>query len=426
MMVHHHHALVQWLHRDHLGLVRNSRSQGGSAMASDMIHESSSSGEIGSDVWARRVERVLTRAVTEERIVGAVMLVARDGDIVYRRAVGQADREAARPMKEDTIFRIASLTKPIVSIAALSLFAQGALALDEPVTRWLPQFRPALADGTVPPITVRHLLTHTSGLGYGFFDDEAAAYDAAGVSSALDQPGLSFEENVRRLATVPLLSTPGTAFRYSLSTDLLGGIVAQAAGSSLPEVVARLITRPLGMAETSFEIPEAARLAVPYGDGQPRPIRMTDGHLVQFPGGRVRFAPSRARNPDSYPSGGGGMLGTADDYMRFLEAVRVSDPRLLDGTTFEAMKRDQIGDFARPTVIPGDGWGFGFGLAVLASKERAASPMSVGSYRWEGAYGHSFWVDPVERISALVMTNTALEGMFGKLPSEIQRAVYQR
>src|SRR5262245_55074770 len=158
---------------------------------------------------AAEVDRVIDQSLSSHSIVGAVALIALDGKVVYRRAAGLADREAGRAMRLDTLFRLASLTKPIVSTAAMILIERGQIALDDPVTRWLPTFRPALPNGDRPPITVRQLLTHTSGLNYGFLQAAGGDYHRAGISDGLDEPGRSMEDNLSRLASVPLIFRPG-------------------------------------------------------------------------------------------------------------------------------------------------------------------------------------------------------------------------
>ncbi len=367
-----------------------------------------------------RLDRALGAALSDRRIVGATVRVARDGVLVARRAVGLADREAGVAMTEATPFRIASLTKPIVSVTALGLIDRGRLSLDDTVARWLPGFTPSL-DGRAAPITVRHLLTHTSGLGYGFLEPPDGAYHAAGVSDGLDQPGLALADNLRRLASQPLRFAPGSQFLYSLSTDVLGAIIERAADAPLPAAVARAVTTPLLMSDTGFTPRDPAALATPYADGSPEPVRMHDGIHVPFAGAGARFAPSRALDPRSYPSGGAGMVGTADDFVRFLEALRTRHPfaprRLVD-----AMLRDQIAPLTSP--ILGDGWGFGLGAAILRDPQAAGVPMNPGTARWGGAYGHYWWIDPVARVSAVLLTNTAFEGMAGPTTVDVVRAVY--
>lgn len=158
---------------------------------------------------ANAIDGAIEKALREKRLVGAVVLVAQGGEIVYRRAAGMADREAGKPMACNTLFRLASVSKPIVSTAALALMARGDMRLDDPVTRWLPDFRPRLADGTVPLLTLRHLMTHTAGLSYRFFQPEGGCYARLGVSDGMDEAALSLPENVRRIASAPLLAPPG-------------------------------------------------------------------------------------------------------------------------------------------------------------------------------------------------------------------------
>jgi CubicO group peptidase (beta-lactamase class C family) len=369
---------------------------------------------------AGRVSQVLESALVESRIVGAVALVARDGEVVVRRAVGLADREEQLPMREDALFRYASLTKPIVSKVALGLLDRGVLELDAPITRWLPDFTPAFA-GAPARITVRHLLTHTSGLGYSFLEPPDGPYHAANVSDGLDQPGLAIGENLRRLRELPLKFAPGSSFLYSLSTDVLGEVMARATGESLPALVASAVSEPLGLSDIAFTARKADRLVTPYADGAPAPRRMEDGIFVPFAGAGATFAPSRAFDPASYPSGGAGLVGTAGSFLRFLEALRTRDgfaPR----RWVDAMLDDQIAPIT--STILGEGWGYGFGVAVLRDPVAASSPMNVGSVRWGGAYGHSWWIDETARISAVLCTNTAFEGMAGQIRGDFQRAVY--
>ena len=350
-----------------------------------------------------------------------MVLVAQAGTLVYGRAAGLADREAGQPMRPRAIFRLASLTKPLVSAAALRLVEEGRIGLDDPVTRWLPDFRPALPDGTRPVITVRHLLTHSAGLSYGFLEPAGSAYHRLGVSDGLDQPGLSMTENLSRLARAPLAFEPGSAWRYSVSIDVLGALLAEAAGTGLPDLVWRLVTAPLGMADTGFAVSDVARLVTPYVDGVPEPSRITDGLAVPVIEGILRFAPSRIFDPNSFASGGGGMAGTAEDFLLFLEAIRTGGAPILAPATVDRMTALQIGPRAETR---GPGWGFGFGWAVLADPAAARTPQSEGTLQWGGAYGHSWFVDPAGHLSVVALTNTAFEGMGGAFPAAVRDAVY--
>ncbi|TYR83820.1 serine hydrolase domain-containing protein, partial [Serratia marcescens] len=184
---------------------------------------------------ANAIDGAIEKALREKRLVGAVVLVAQGGEIVYRRAAGMADREAGKPMACNTLFRLASVSKPIVSTAALALMARGDMRLDDPVTRWLPDFRPRLADGTVPLLTLRHLMTHTAGLSYRFFQPEGGCYARLGVSDGMDEAAVSLPENVRRIASAPLLAPPGAEWRYSIATDVLGAVIERASGLPLAQ-----------------------------------------------------------------------------------------------------------------------------------------------------------------------------------------------
>ncbi|MBJ6761562.1 serine hydrolase [Myxococcaceae bacterium JPH2] len=375
---------------------------------------------------AARVDAAIDRAIAEKRIVGTVVLVAQDGQVVYHRAAGALDREAGRPMREDAVFRLASMTKPLVSAAALALVEQHQLELDAPITKWLPTFRPKLPDGREPVITVRNLLTHSAGLTYGFFEPGGEGpYHRAGVSDGLDASGLSLEENLRRIASVPLSYEPGTRWAYSVATDVLGAVVARAAGVPLPEAVERLVTKPLGMTDTSFLARDAARLAPAYADGRPEPTRMQqDNQVVPFGTGGVRFAPSRALDARAFPSGGAGMVGTAADYLKFLEALRRGGTPIVTAASVKELSTAQRGEEAQ---TQGPGWGFGLLSAVLVDPAKSHGPQSAGTLQWGGAYGHSWFVDAKKGLSVVAITNTAFEGMSGATgmyPSEIRDAVY--
>ncbi len=371
-----------------------------------------------------RVDQAIERAVAERRLVGCVVRIALDGATVYHAAAGLADREAGRPMREDAIFRLASVTKLLASAAAMALIERERLGLDDPVARWLPKFRPKLPDGTEAVITVRHLLTHTAGLSYGIFQPDDGPYARAGVSDGLDQPGLPMDEELRRLAGVPLFYPPGTAWGYSLAIDVLGAVLARVEDEPLPKVIERLVTAPLRMADTAFTVRDPARLAVPYVDGSP-PRRMTDPDLVPppGPGSGIRFSPSRIFDPQSFASGGAGMAGTAGDILTLCETLRQGGGKILKSETVRAMMDNQIGAL-RINTRPVPAWGFGFGGAVLVDPELAAVPQGKGTWSWGGVYGHHWYVDPANRLAVVALTNTAIEGMTGSFVGALMRAVY--
>jgi CubicO group peptidase (beta-lactamase class C family) len=373
------------------------------------------------DAARARIDAVIEQAIAEKRLVGAVVLVSRDGKLVYQSASGLADRESKRPMQIDSVFRLSSVSKPIVSAAALALVDQRKLSLDDPVTKWLPEFRPKLVSGEAPTITVRQLLTHTSGLGYKFAEKPGTAYYQARVSDGFDELRVSLDENLRRLATAPLFNRPGEAWRYSISIDVLGAVVEKASGKSLPQAVADLVTQPLGLRDTAFWAREPARLAVPYYDSKPAPARMADPHSVPFgEGGRMTYSPSRALDSKAYPSGGAGMVGTAPDVMRFLETIRAGGKPILSSATTASMMSNQIGSLMGPQP----GIGFGFGGSVVVDPTSAQTPQSRGTWQWGGIYGHSWFVDPAQKLTVVAFTNTGLEGMWGKFTTDLRDAVY--
>jgi CubicO group peptidase (beta-lactamase class C family) len=372
---------------------------------------------------ATRLDKVVDTAVAEQRLVGTVVLVARDGKVVYHRAAGLADREAGRPMREDAVFRFSSVTKPFVTAAVMKLAEDGKLNLDDPVTRWLPDFRPKLADGTEPAITLRQLLTHTSGLTYGLAETPSHPYHRLGVSDGVDAAGIGLDENLRRLGQAPLAFPPGSAWRYSLGLDVLGSVLEKATGKPLPQVVAETVTGPLGLADAGFVARDPARLTAAYYNAQPAPKRMTDNLDVSLGATAVRFAPSRATDKTAFASGGAGMVGTAGDVLTLLEAVRHGGAPILKAATVAEMTRDQVGAQA---ATQGPGWGFGYGWAVLDDPAVAKTPQGAGTLAWGGVYGHNWFVDPQARLTVVIMTNTAFEGMNGPFTKEVRDAVYGR
>ncbi|MER3008036.1 serine hydrolase domain-containing protein [Serratia nematodiphila] len=372
---------------------------------------------------ANAIDGAIEQALREKRLVGAVVLVAQGGEIVYHRAAGMADREAGKPMALNTLFRLASVSKPIVSTAALALMAQGAMRLDDPITRWLPNFRPRLADGTTPLMTLRHLMTHTAGLSYRFFQPEGGFYAQLGVSDGMDEASVSLQENVRRIACAPLLAPPGAAWRYSIATDVLGAAIEQASALPLTQAVKKWVTGPLAMTDTDFLAVDPARLAAAYADhpGEPRRLRQPD--RLPFIDGCAGFhlSPARALDPQAYASGGAGMVGSAEDFLRLLETLRQGGGQVLPAEWVTALTTNQIGDLPMP-FWPGRG--FGLGITVLKDPIAAQTPESVGTWRMGGTYGHSWFVDPVRQLSVVAFTNTALEGMSGAFVGEICQAVY--
>jgi CubicO group peptidase (beta-lactamase class C family) len=373
-----------------------------------------------------RVDDAIDRAIAERRLVGAVVLIARDGQLVYRRAAGLADRESDRLMREDAIFLLASVTKPIVAAAAMKLAEQGRIDLDAPVTRYLPQFRPRLADGSEPQITLRQLLSHTSGLSYRFLEPTGSDYDQLNVSDGFDQPGLGIDENLQRLSQAQLRFPPGQGFKYSIGLDVLGEAMARATDTPLPALIEELIAAPLAMKDTAFRIVDHKRTATPYtdgvaADGSRRPARMHDETVLPFFDGALRYAPNRLENAASYPSGGAGLAGTAGDVLSLLETLRRGGGEILQAESVATMMREHV-----PAPLEGldPGWGYGYGWAVLSDPAASGTPQSRGTIAWGGVYGHSWFVDAQRGLSVVALTNTAIEGMEGEFTFDLRDAVY--
>lgn len=367
-----------------------------------------------------RLDRTIERALEEKRIVGTVVLVAKGGDIIYSRTAGLADREAGRSLRENDIFLLASVAKPITTVTALRLIEKGRIGVGDSVRRWLPEFEPRLADGRVPEITIHHLLTHSAGLTYVFIEPDDGPYHRLQISSGVDHNDANLDEIVRRISAAPLSYEPGTGWGYSMAIDVLGAVIEKATRQPLPQAVSELVLNPLGMRDTGFAIIDPSRLVVHYADAKPEPRRMTGDDHADFFGRPVAFSPARLLDPKAYPSGGAGMAGTASDVLTFLEAVRTGE--LLQPETRSAMFKVQA-----PTngqTPDGPGWDFGYGGAVLVDPKAAGTPQPPGTLTWNGAYGHKWFIDPANELTVLALTNTAFEGMVGRYTVEIRNAVY--
>jgi CubicO group peptidase (beta-lactamase class C family) len=296
----------------------------------------------------------------------------------------------------------------------------GLLGLDRPVTDWLPDFRPKMPDGRTPEILLRHLLTHTAGLGYASVGADDA-YRAAGVSGGLSESGLKMEENLRRIASVPLFYEPGTAWRYSVAIDVLGAVIAKAHGGTLGDAVAALVTGPLDMPDTGFTVTDKQRLAAAYGDDDEEPVLMGHPHeITTGPGAGLIFSPGRVFDTESFHSGGAGMVGTGPDFLKFLETIRKGGAPVLKPKTTAGALRNHVGDLREKDAA---GVGFGTISAVVTDPARAEVPYSAGTARWGGVYGHNWFVDPNAGISAVSLTNTAVEGCMGRFPVDVARAI---
>jgi CubicO group peptidase (beta-lactamase class C family) len=364
-----------------------------------------------------RLDDWMKRYVDAGKLPGMMTAIARRGEVVDWRMYGHADVEAGRKLADDTIFRIYSMTKPITSVGIMMLFERGLFQLADPIHRWLPAFKDMQVykggdakswqgEPAKEPITFRHLLTHTSGLSYGFIADSPVAPIYAANKVEFNPGRGSLAAMVDRLATMPLLCEPGAEWNYSNATDVLGRLIEVISGESLPDYFEKHILGPLGMTDTAFHVAEdkAGRFAALY-----EPTEAKDGiRLIDAPG------KSHYLKPPETPSGGGGLAGTIGDYMRFALMMankgELDGVRLLGRKTVEYMTGNHLGgDMAamgqpRFSEVSYEGIGFGLGFSVALDPAKAQVIGSPGEYGWGGAASTSYWHDPVEQISCVFMT----------------------
>jgi CubicO group peptidase (beta-lactamase class C family) len=368
----------------------------------------------------QRLEAFTRQAVEEKRMAGAVTMVARRGQVVHLKAVGMMDREAGKPMQTDTIFRIASMTKPVTSVAAMILYEEGQLLLDDPLGKYLPEFKQpkvlvldSSGNGDAPghatvsakrEITVRHLLTHTSGLTYQWNEHLGPMYKEAGITHGLLQDDGTLAEKMKRLAGLPLLNQPGEEWEYGLSVDVLGRLVEVVSGKTLEAFFRERIFRPLGMKDTHFFPPKEklGRLAAVYqrvDEGNLK--RVADEPIVN--GSFVYCVDYPYHGAGRYYSGGGGLCSTTPDYMRFCQMLlnggELNGARVLSRKTVELMTTNQIGEL---TIPPGQKFGLGF--SILTDPGKVNFNASVGSYGWGGFFTTAFLIDPKEELIVISMT----------------------
>lgn len=362
------------------------------------------------------LDGVIDRALAEGRIAGTVVIVMQNGKTVYERYAGKADIAAKTPVRPDTIFRLASVSKSYATAAALRLVEQGKLGLDDPVTKYLPDFKPKLADGTSPTITIRQLLSHSAGLGTSFAKpDEDPARRARSTHISLD-------ERIRQISDAGLTYAPGKGWTYSTGLDVIGSVIEKITKKPFGAAMRELVTGPLGLKDTGFLVTDPTRLAVAYRNSPEGPKVIVDNEAVDFKGqGTVSFVPSSVLDPTVFPSGTGGMVGTGPEFVRFLETIRAGGKTFLHRATVAQMLTNQVG--AYPTLM-GPGWGFGLGGALLVDKKTSHTPQSVGTLSWGGAYGNSFFIDPKQGLTVIAFSNTAPEGDSGPFVNEIRDAAY--
>jgi CubicO group peptidase (beta-lactamase class C family) len=388
--------------------------------AAQGIPKAASPEEVGFvETRLKRLAERLNEGVKNNELPGAVVLIARNGRVAMFDSFGYRDKDAKVPMTNDTIFRIASMTKPIISVAAMTLVEEGKITLADPVARYIPAFantkvavQKKNADGTVEtklepqarPMTLQDLMRHTSGLTTGALGTNQIKQSY--LDMKVNDPNQTLAEMADKLAKLALLYQPGTTFEYSMSTDVLGRVIEVASGMPLDKFIEERVTRPLRMGDTGFEVAadKKARGARPMREG-PR------NEMPSIPDVTEKF---------TWRSGGGGMVSTAADYGRFLQmfanggqldGVRVISRKTIDLMTADALPPDvKMGDdmWRLGAMEPSARMGQGFGLGFMVRNEQGRNPLpgSPNDYSWAGGYGTYFWHDPRERLYVVFMSQT--------------------
>jgi CubicO group peptidase (beta-lactamase class C family) len=387
---------------------------------------------------SERLERISTavqREIDDKRVAGAVTMVIRRGRVAWFKAQGAMDREADKPMRTDAMFRICSMTKPITSTAVMMLYEEGYFLLDDPISKFLPEFKnpkvlvkPTVGEPyTIPAtkeISIRDLLRHTSGLTYNWNTDLGPMYHDANVASGLLQYDGTIADSVKRLAALPLLFNPGERWEYSLSVDVLGRLVEVVSGKTLDEFFRTRIFEPLGMKDTYFYPPDSKldRLATAYTYYPQKGLnRFPDAPIVEGP--MVYSADYPYHGPKKLFAGGAGLVSTATDYARFsqmmLEGGKSGNTHLLSRKSVELMTNDQLGK-----ISPDQPFGFGLGFGIDGVRSPLPELGSSGEYQWGGFFYTGFEIDPKEQMIVIFMAQLHPTGGL-RLDQEIRVLAYQ-
>jgi CubicO group peptidase (beta-lactamase class C family) len=387
-----------------------------------------------------RVDAALKPYIDNKQLAGAVVAIARKNKTVYMKSFGAADVDSNKAMTDDAIFRIASMTKPVTSVAVMMLYEEGKFLLDDPISKFIPDFKEPkvlAADGkTVPAkreITIRDLLRHTSGISYRFWGKPIAeVYEKAGIFDGLAPTEGTIAEMTKRIAVQPLHNQPGEAWEYGLNTDVLGYLVEVASGMPLDKFFKERIFNPLKMPDTQFYVSDAQknRVVSLYTPGE-------KGGIVKSPDATTRWgqlifsAAVPYSNQRTYFSGGGGLTSTASDYLRFtqmfLNGGQLDGTRLLSRKSVELMGMNHIGDISVWTYAPpsavgnlGDKFGLGFGVRSDAGMNELGS---TGEYMWAGIFNTRFWIDPKEQMSIVMLGQIIPRNP--EIEAKVHAAVYQ-
>lgn len=394
--------------------------------------------EVGvSSARLNRIGKAMQSYVDERKLAGLITMIARRGQVLHFECFGMMDIEAGKSMQSDTIFRIHSMTKPITSVAVMMLYEQGDFQLKDPVSRFIPGFKDlrvfvkATESGLelAEPereVTMQDLLTHTSGLVYG--DPEGSPVEAAVWQADREAekvaPDETLEEWIQRLVRLPLAHQPGSKWHYGLSTDVLGCVVEVISGLAFDTFLEQRIFSPLGIVDTGFYVPQEkiSRLATMYGPAEGGGLQIMDTPET-----------SKYSKPKRFLSGGGGLVSTASDYMRFAQMLlnggEMNCVRLLSRETVKLMTTNHLSDELIPIQLDPltsylEGHGFGLGFAVITNVAQSGMYGSEGSYWWGGAANTFFWVDPREKLIGLIMPQFLASGRY-PIQRELQELTYQ-
>lgn len=382
----------------------------------------------------KRIDDAINAEIAAGKIPGAVVLAARNSNIAYFKSFGLADIDSQTPMQNDSIFRIASMTKAITSVAAMILYEHGLFQLNDPVDKYIPEFADMTVvsevdeDGDVSstvaatkPIKIIHLLTHTSGLGYPFKPSSVQrSYVNAGIIDGITSKDITLASQMELLADQPLMFEPGSKFAYGLSVDLLGRLIEVISGKSLDQFFAEEIFEPLGMHDSYFYLPDdkADRLVTLYAADGDRGLIVSQGNESEIIIDGSRYPVSGAR---SYFSGGAGLSSTAYDYGRFLQMLvnegELDGARVLSRKSVELMRTARV-DWDNDQVPD-----FGLGFAVLGDLGKKGELGSMGSYSWGGAFYTTFWIDPHENLIGVFMAQ--VRPVNSDIAAKFKTLVYQ-
>ena len=382
----------------------------------------------------QRIDKLIQQYIDSNWIAGAIAIVAQNGNIVYHKAIGYDDQEKNKPLQKDAIFRIASQTKAITSVGVMILYEQGKFLLDDPISKYIPQFKkPVVLDKfnkedssytTIPAkreITIRDLLTHTSGIGYAQIGSETmnAIYYKAGVVGGIGLKGGLLADNIKKLATLPLVHQPGERFTYGLNTDVLGYLIEVVSGQSFDQFLRKNIFEPIGMKDTYFYIPKEkqSRLAMLHSDDDTKHVSNTP-EVISVNGTFYRDYPNLEGG--SFYSGGGGLVSTAYDYAVFMQMMlnkgEYNGKRILSPHSVTMMTTNQLPESLQ---IP-----FGLGFQIVTENAAAKSIASPGSFSWGGMFASSYWIDPKEKIVAQFVLQQ-YPFSHGDIAEKFKVAVYQ-